>query len=143
MVDIEFMKLPLSIFPQEIVQHYNLKDIVAADGYVYMDIRKVIPGLKHSGRLARNCLTKNMTRNGYAQVPHIPSLWIHHTSDLVFSLVVENFGIKYTWKEDSNHLLKSLQEDYEITEDWTGYKYLGLTLKWDYFNRNMSVYMPG
>ena len=59
----------------------------------------------------------------------------------MFSLVVDNFGIKYTRKEDANHLLKSLWEDYEITEDWTGEKYLGLTLKWDYFNINMSVYI--
>ena len=50
-------------------------------------------------------------------------------SYLVFSLVDDNFGIKYTCKEDAGHLLKSLWEDYEITKDWTGKKYLGLTLK--------------
>ena len=40
-------------------------------------------------------------------------------------------------------MLKSLREDYVITEDWTGEKYLGLTLKWDYVNRNVSVSIPG
>ena len=34
-------------------------------------------------------------------------------------------------------------EYYAITEDWKGEKYLGITLKWDYINRNVSVYMPG
>ena len=106
------MKLPLSMFPQEIVDQYNLNDLVAAYGYGYMDIRKGMPGLKQSGRLASDHLTKNLARNRYAPVPHTPSLWRHHTSDLVFSLVVDNFGIKYTRKADADHLLKSLQEDY-------------------------------
>ena len=30
-----------------------------------------------------------------------------------------------------------------ITEDWTGGEYLGLTLNWDYVNRNVSATMPG
>ena len=63
MVDFEYMKLPLSMFPQEIVQQYNLKDIVAADGYIYMKISKGILGLKQAGRIASNRLTKNMARN--------------------------------------------------------------------------------
>ena len=33
MVDFEYMKLPLSMLPQEIVQQYNLEDLVAPDGY--------------------------------------------------------------------------------------------------------------
>ena len=49
MVDFEYTKLPLSMFPQEIVEKYNLKDCVATDGYVYMDIIKGMPGLKQSG----------------------------------------------------------------------------------------------
>ena len=116
-VDLEYMKLSLSMFPQDIIDQYNLKDLVSADGYAYMDIRKGIPGLKHAGRLASNRLTNNLARNEYSPVPHTPSLWRHHTSDLVFSLVVDDFGIKYTRKAYADHLLKSLQEDYDITED--------------------------
>ena len=86
-----------------------------ADGYVYIDIRKGMPGLKMSGRLASERLTNNLSRFGYAPVPHTPSLWRHHTSDLVFFLIFNDFGIKYTLKEDADHLLKSLQEDYAIS----------------------------
>ena len=143
MVDSEYMKLPLRMFPQDIVQQYSLEDIVAADGYVYMEIIKEIPGLKQAGILASDQLTKNLSRNGYAPVTHTPSLWRHHISDFVFYLVVNNFGIKYTWKEDADHLLKSLREDYGITEDCTGEKYLGLTIKWYYVNINVSISMPG
>ena len=102
------MKLPLSMLPQDIIDQYNLKDLVAADGYVHMEIIKGIPGIKQSGRLDSNRMTNNLARIGYAPVPHTPSLWRHHTSDLVFSLVVGDFGIKYTRKSDANHLIKPL-----------------------------------
>ena len=52
MVDFEYMKLPLRMFPQEIIEQYNLKDHVAAEGCVFIEIRKVMPGIKQSGRLA-------------------------------------------------------------------------------------------
>ena len=98
MVDFEYMKLPLSMLPQEIVDHYNLKDIVAAGGYVYMEIKKGMTRLKKAGRLASNRLTKNMAINGYATVLHTPSLWHHHMLDLLFSIFVNDFGINYTRK---------------------------------------------
>ena len=84
MVTFKYMKLPLSMSLQEIVRQYNPKYIVSADGYVYMDIRKEMLGLKHSRRLASDRLTKNLSKNGYAPVPHTPYLCRHHTSDLVF-----------------------------------------------------------
>ena len=70
MVDFEYIKLPLSMFPQEIIYQYNLKYLVAADGYVYMEIRKGMPGIKQAGRLSRDRLNKNLASNGYAPVPH-------------------------------------------------------------------------
>ena len=142
MVDFEYMKLPISMFPQEIVKQYNLKDIVAADGYVYMNISKGILGLKQARRLDSNHLTKNLDINGYETLKHTPYLWRYHTSDLVFSLVVENFGINYTVKEDTYHMLKYLWVDYEITKKCTGEKYLGLILKWEYVNRSVHVCIP-
>ena len=72
-----------------------------------METRKGVPGLKQAGRLASDRLTKNLARNRYAPVPHTPSLWRHHTSDLLFYLVVNDFKIKYTRKADAIHLLNS------------------------------------
>ena len=61
----------------------------------------------------------------------------------MFYIVVDDFGIKYKQKGDANHLLKSLQEDYAITKEWAGEKYLGLTLKRGYVNINVSVSILG
>ena len=60
----------------------------------------------------------------------------------MFSFVVNDFGIEYIGKKDSDNLLKYLQEEYAISEDWTGDKYPGLALKWGYVNINISVLMP-
>ena len=35
-----------------------------------------------------------------------------------FTLVVDNFGVKYFDKENAQHLIYALQEDYTITHDW-------------------------
>jgi hypothetical protein len=47
----EYMKMLLSRFPEEIIQKYNLNDI-AVDGWVYIEIRKGMYGLKQAGLLA-------------------------------------------------------------------------------------------
>jgi hypothetical protein len=44
----EYMKTPLSRFPEEIVEKYNL-NALAVDGWVYIEIRKGMYGLKQAG----------------------------------------------------------------------------------------------
>jgi hypothetical protein len=45
--------------------------------------------------------------------------------------------------EDAEHLMKALKKDYLATEDWTGTKYLGLIIGWDYENGQVHLWMPG
>ena len=47
----------------------------------------------------------------------------------MFSLAVDDFAVKYTRKEDAEHLLNALKKDYIASEDWEGAKYLGLTIE--------------
>lgn len=37
-----------------------------------------------------------------------------HTRDIVLSLVVNNFGIRYTKRSDADHLIATLQTAYEV-----------------------------
>ena len=46
-------------------------------------------------------------------------------------------------KEHADHLVRVLKENYEISEDWEGKKYIGLTFDWDYIKRQVHVSMPG
>jgi hypothetical protein len=38
---------------------------------------------------------------------------------------VDDFVIKYTKKEDAQHLMNAIQKDYRITIDWDATKYIG------------------
>ena len=139
--DPEFMKLPLKIIPQEIIDQYNLMDI-QVDNYVYIKIVKGMPGLKQAARLANDRLIAHLQPYGYAPVPHTPSLWKHTSNGIVFTLVVDDFGIKTTSPSATAHLLQALRDKYVITTDPSGSKYLGFTLQWDYVLRKVWLSMP-
>jgi hypothetical protein len=53
----EYMKMLLSRFPEEIIQKHNL-NALAVDGWVYIEIRKGMYGLKQAGLLANQLLQK-------------------------------------------------------------------------------------
>ena len=101
------MKLALEIIPKDIVQQYNLHD-VASNSWVYMEIRKGVPGLKQASRIANDRLQLQLAEFGYAPVARTPSLWKNVTEDITFSLVVNNFGVKYVGKENPDHLIQAL-----------------------------------
>jgi hypothetical protein len=60
-----------------------------------------------------------------------------------FTLVVDDFAIKYTKLEDAQHLIDALKKDYTITIDWDATKYIGLTIEWDCTNWKVYIHMPG
>lgn len=66
----------------------------------------------------------------------------HKTRGTVFSLVVDNFGIKYTSQDNANHLISALEEKNTITKDFEGKIFLGLHLDWNYSKRTVRITMP-
>ena len=36
-----------------------------------------------------------------------------------------------------------LREKYEVTDDWSGELYIGISLEWDYSVRTLDISMPG
>jgi hypothetical protein len=56
--------------------------------------------------------------------------------------VVDYFAVKYVTTADAHHLRNALLRHYEITTDWDGKVYSGLTLDWDYTKRTCDISMP-
>ena len=56
MTNYEYIRMHISIFPQHIIDHYNLNNIATKDGFVYMEIRKGMYGLPQAGKLAHKKL---------------------------------------------------------------------------------------
>ena len=116
----EYTKLALACIPNEIVDQYNLRSL-SSDGWVYLEIRKCMPGLKQAGRIANDQLKAHLAHVGSAPVPRTPALWKHTAKPITFSLVIDDFGVKYIGKENADHHIQSLQKLYTISIDWTGY----------------------
>ena len=123
----EYMKLPLEIIPEEIIQQYNLRKL-AHKGFVYMEIQKGMYGITQAGKIVNDELKLHLTKFGYKPEPITPGLWRHRTCPLQFSLVVDAFGFKYERQEDIAHILKELKMIYKISEDWYGKLYCGINL---------------
>jgi hypothetical protein len=138
----EYMKMLLSRFPEEIIQKYKLNDL-AVDGWVYIEIRKGMYGLKQAGLLANQLLQTRLALFGYYPARHTPGLWLHHTRPISFTLLVDDFAVKYVGKQHAEHLRNALLRTYELTTYWTATVYSGMTLKWDYKNRTCDISMPG
>ena len=138
----EYMRIPLRWFTQEIIDQYNIMDIVSGDGYVYCEIRKGMYGLKQAARLAYDRLVENLAPHGYHPLRRNPGLWKHETLPTIFALCVDDFGIKYLQKEHADHLINALRSNYTISIDWEGKNYCGLELDWNYTKRCVTLSMP-
>jgi hypothetical protein len=138
----EYMNMMLSRFPEEIIQKYNLNDL-AVYGWVYIEIRKGMYGLKQAGLLANQLLQKCLAPFGYYPARHTPGLWLHNTRPLSFTIAVEDFAVKYVGKQHAEHLQNALLRTNDLTTDWTATMYSGMTLKWDYKNRRCEISMTG
>jgi hypothetical protein len=138
----EYMKMLLSQFLEEIVTKYNL-DALAVGGCVYIEIRKGMYGLKQAGLLANQLLQTHLAPFGYYPARHTPVLWLHRLRPIAFSLVADDFAVKYVEKQHDDHLRNALLRTYELKTDWAATVYSGMTLKWDYKNRTCDIFMPG
>ncbi len=125
----KFIKMSLSLFPQDIIHHYGLFDR-ALNGNIYMEICKGVYGLPQAVILANKLLKKCLAKHGYFKQPHTPGLWKHSSRPVWFNLAVDDFGIKYIGKEHLQHLYDALQkETYGIVENQTSNIYGGINLK--------------
>jgi hypothetical protein len=100
-------------------------------------------GLKQAGLLANQLLQTRLVPFGYYPAQNTPGLWLHKSRSISFTLVVDDFAVKYNGKQHAEHLWNAHLQTYEITTDWTATVYSGMTLKWDYRKRTCDISMPG
>jgi hypothetical protein len=139
----QYIRVPTSVIPQEVWDDPRYDIQVANDGYVYLEIRRGMYGLKEAGIIAFNQLVRKLAPSGYEPMPFTPGLWRHRTRRTTFVLCVDDFGVKYFSKPDAMHLIDAIKADYDLTIDWSGALYCGLTLDWHYDAGYVDVSMPG
>jgi hypothetical protein len=119
----EYMRMLLSRFPKEIFNKYNLR-AMAVGGWVYINIRKGMYGLKQAVLLSNQLFQKRTAPSGYYPTQHTPRLWVHKTRPISFSLIVDDFAVKCMGQENAEHLRNTLLRIYELTIDWGGHSLL-------------------
>jgi hypothetical protein len=107
------------------------------------EVRKGTYALPQAGKLTNDRLRKFLALFGYVPCPVTPGPWIHLQSGLMFALVVDDFGIRYTSKQDVDDLITIINKEYKCSQDWTGNHYIGLTLNWNYEKHYVDLPMPG
>ena len=97
-----------------------------------------------AGKLANEFLQKKLAPHGYYEVKHTPGLWKYITRPIQFTLVVDNFGVKYTRGKDVEHLLGILEKKLSaVSIDWDGALYCVIPLDWNYKERWLDISMLG
>ena len=137
----EYMRLKLSDLPEDFVEQYNLKPKADKNGQVYIEIRRGMYGMPQAVLLSQKLLEERLNAKGYIQITLVPGLWTHKWQPITFTLCVDDFGVKYTGEQHTDHLMAILQEHYTISHDWSGSRYLGMDIDWDYMRREVHLYM--
>ncbi len=110
----QYMKIPLALLPGWVKTQYNL-DVHARDSFVFLEIRQAVWGLPQAVILANKLLWKQLAPHGYHKYVITPGIWKHTTLPITFSLVVDDFGIKYVGKKHADHLINCQGLDGKFT----------------------------
>jgi hypothetical protein len=63
-------------------------------------------GLPQVGIIAQELLEERLLKAGCCQSKVTPGYWKHNWQPISFTLVVDDFGVKYINKTDVNHLIQ-------------------------------------
>jgi hypothetical protein len=89
----EYIQIPASIPPQEIIEAYNLQDLIHK-WYLHAEVSKGMYGLPQAGRIANNKLLPRLKAGGYIKAGNTPRLFKHKFNSFVFCLIFDDFGVK-------------------------------------------------
>ena len=71
---------------------------VNEDRHVYCETTGAIYGLVQAGQITHLDLVKHLKPFEYYPSKQTPGLWFHKTKPVTFTLIVDDFGVKYIKK---------------------------------------------
>ncbi len=73
-------------------------------------MQQAIWDLPQAGILSNKQLYRKLAPFGYYKCVNTSGLWFHMTHPITFTLVLDNFGVKYADKADVDHLIASIKD---------------------------------
>ena len=139
----EYVRFRLNLIPGAFIQAYKLNELATPNGFVYARVNKAWYGLKQAGKIAHDDLVQRLAEAGYKKAALVEGYFKHETRDIDFTLVVDDFLIRYQNKEDLEHLQQAIGKYYKLKVDLEAKQYVGINLKWDYDKRTVRLSMDG
>ena len=102
----QYMHIHKKSIPQEVLDEYD--NIFDERDFTYVEICRGMYGLKEAGIIAFDQLVQKFKRFGYEPMPRTPGLWRHTSRKTTFTICVDDFGIQYFSKAESEHLINSI-----------------------------------
>ena len=107
----KILTYPWSVFLDYRGDHHQIQTQKATKKWsIYIRANRGIYGLSQAGLLANKLLEKRLNKHGYHQ-----SNWNFGCVSNTFTMVVDDFGVKYVGEEHVNHLKATLEEHYKLT----------------------------
>jgi hypothetical protein len=139
----EYMRIPLKWIPEADMNKYNIDSYIKPeDATVLVEITGNMYGLVNAALVSNQDVIKLLNSHGFVET-NTPQIFKHTTRNIQFSLVVDDFGVKYNDDDDAKYLIATLQKAYQCTIDWTGKLYLGMTINIDRIKQVLSISMDG
>lgn len=139
----EYMRIPLKWFSSADMIKYKINTFIEpGDTSVLVEVNGNMYGLVNASLVANRDIKKLLHKNNFVET-NTPSIYKHKTRNIQFSLVVDDFGVKYNETADAEFLIEVLEKEYETTVDWTGKLYLGMKIDLDRHNQTLSISMEG
>ena len=88
--------------------------------YVYGKIHKGMYGLPQAGLLAKELLETCLKKHDYWQSMISPGFWQHDKRPIQFTIVFDNFKVKYVGKENANHMISIINNHFEMSINMEG-----------------------
>ena len=99
--------------------------------------------LPQSARIAHDAVVKHMEPYVYHPSIKTPVLCTHNSQPINFTLVVDDFGVKYAGKDHTLHLKVTLEDKYKVATYREVKLYIGIALKWDYEKFTFQISLLG
>ena len=108
--------------------------------YFFTEVSKTMYGFRQAGFHANEQVIAHLLSHGYYQTQ--PCLFTHTTDPIVFCLVVDDYGVKYTHVAQFHRLVDCLSLLYHVKASPVATSFLGFTISHDRQARTIALSMP-
>jgi hypothetical protein len=111
----KFIRIKLIYIPDKVIREYRLREKATKNRSIYIRAKRGMYSLLQAELLANKLIKKNPNKHGYQQSNLVPGIRKHDTRPIQFTLVVNDFGMKYLGEEHAQNLKNALEEHYKPT----------------------------